>query len=403
VAVSTSEVTIRNLSSGKVLQITGSGEKARVGQCSSKDSDDVTRRWRLVPVAGLRHQYQIQSVATGMVLEVAGESREDKAGVFLWWDNGGAHQRWRLVPVGEGGHQYAILNVHSGKALDLWDGAWRDDAEIVQLRYWHGMQQRWVLTACDAGTVSRAVMTIVRNESVFLPIWLRYYGRFFAAQDMYVLDHQSADGSTEGHGFIRVPVSHPEYGAGWQRDVQQCYQHELVGRYDVVLCTDVDEIVAPDPRLGDLGTYIDRFDEDFVTCQGYEVLHRKDEEPPFDPTRPVLGQRFTWYANPLYSKPLLARVPMVWDGGCHQRLDGRTNNDPHLYLIHLHRMDYNICLARHQDRVRFPLAQIDRDRSWGYQNQITDPTIFSSWFFHDSCGPSPLCPQPIPPWWRDLV
>jgi Ricin-type beta-trefoil lectin domain-like/Glycosyl transferase family 2 len=338
-----------------------------------------------------------------MVLEVAGESCEDKAGVFLRGDNGGAHQRWRLVPVGEGGHEYAIMNVHSGKALDLWDGAWRDDAEIVQLGYWHGTQQRWVLTACDAATTSRAVMTIVRNESVFLPIWLRYYRQFFSAQDMYVLDHQSTDGSTEGHGFVRVPVSHPEYGAGWQRDIVQRSQHELIGRYDVVLCTDVDEIVAPDPRLGDLGTYIDRFDEDFITCQGYEILHRKDLEPPFDPTRNVLRQRFTWYANPLYSKPLLARVPMLWNGGCHERIDGRTNNDPHLYLIHLHRMDYDICLTRHHDRVRFPLAQIDRDRRWGYQNQITDPTTFSSWFFHDSCGPSPLCPQPIPPWWRDLV
>ena len=114
--VSTSEVTLRNLSSGKALEVIRAGEGTKVGQCSSKDSDDVTRRWRLVPVAGLRHQYQIQSVATGMVLEVAGESREDKAGVSLWWDNGGAHQRWRLVPVGEGGHQYAIVNVHSGKA-----------------------------------------------------------------------------------------------------------------------------------------------------------------------------------------------------------------------------------------------------------------------------------------------
>ncbi|MGH3998483.1 MAG: glycosyltransferase family 2 protein [Pseudonocardiaceae bacterium] len=260
-----------------------------------------------------------------------------------------------------------------------------------------------MLTACDAGTVSRAIVTIVRNESVFLPIWLRYYGQFFSAQDMYVLDHQSTDGSTEGDGFTRIPVSHPEYGAGWQRDVQQRYQHELVGRYDVVLCTDVDEIVAPDPRLGDLGAYIDRFNEDFVTCRGYEVLHQKDHEPPFDPTTPVLGQRATWYSNLLYSKPLLARVPMLWDGGCHKRVDGRRNDDPNLYLIHLHRMDYDLCLARHQDRVRFPLAQIDRDQSWGYQNQITNPAEFSSWFFHDSCGPAPICPQPIPRWWRDLV
>jgi Ricin-type beta-trefoil lectin domain-like len=102
VVVPTSEVTIKNLSSGKVLKVSPVGEGTKVGQCSSKDSDDVTQRWRLIPVVGLRHQYQIQSVATGMVLEVAGESCEDNAGVFLWWItvgliSGGGWFRWARV------------------------------------------------------------------------------------------------------------------------------------------------------------------------------------------------------------------------------------------------------------------------------------------------------------------
>ena len=401
-ALPMSEITIKNLSSGKVLDVAQVDGGTKVSQCSSSHRGDVSQRWRLIPV-GMRYQYQIQNVATGRVLEVVGESCEEKAGVRVWEGNDGAHQRWRLVPVGDGGHEYAILNVHSGKALDLWDGSLNGDAQITQVGYWHGMQQRWVVTACDAGPVSRAALTIVRDESVFLPIWLRYYRQFFSAQDLYVLDHQSADGSTEGDGFTRIPASHPEYGAAWQRDVIQKYQHELIDRYDVVLYTDVDEIVAPDPRLGHLGTYINCFNEDFVTCQGYEVLHQKDHEPPFDPTKLVLEQRSTWYANPSYSKPLLARVPMLWHGGFHQRVDGKTNNDPNLYLIHLHRMDYDICLARHHDRTRFPSAQLDRDQGWGYQNRITDPTEFPSWFFHDSGGPVALDPQPIPTWWCDLV
>ena len=43
----------------------------------------------------------------------------------------------------------------------------------------------------------RAVVTIVHNEPVFLPIWLGYYSRFFAAEDIYVLDNESTDGSTD--------------------------------------------------------------------------------------------------------------------------------------------------------------------------------------------------------------
>jgi Ricin-type beta-trefoil lectin domain-like len=401
VVVPMSQVVIRNLSSGKVLESTWEGRGAKVGQCSDKIGGNA--RWQMIPVVGARHQYQIQSVATGMVLEVAGGSCENEADVRLSSANDGPRQLWWLIPVGEGKHEYAFINVRSGKALDVRDGGQSDGAAVIQRGYWHGVQQRWVLAACGHGTVSRAVMTIVRNENIFLPIWLRYYRQFFAAQDTYVLDHQSTDGSTGGDGFVRIPVSHSEFGVSWQLDVVQSYQHELVSRYDVVLYAEADEIVAPDPRLGDLGAYIDCFVEDFVTCQGYEVLHRKDCEPPFDPTRPVLSQRFGWYPNPVYSKSLLARVPMLWNGGFHERIDGKANNDPNLYLIHLHRMDYDICLTRLQERLRFPLARIDRDQGWGYQNQITDPVEFSSWFFHDSCGPMPISPQLIPPWWGEVV
>ena len=34
-----------------------------------------------------------------------------------------------------------------------------------------------------------AVFTIVREEAVFLPIWLRYYAAHFAPEDIYVLHH----------------------------------------------------------------------------------------------------------------------------------------------------------------------------------------------------------------------
>jgi hypothetical protein len=398
------QIKIGSVSSGKVLQANGAGDESAVGQGLSKEMDDADQRWWLIPVAGVNHQYRIHHVGSGMVLEVTGESHEDRARIRLGKDTSGAHQRWRLIPVGDADHEYAIVSVNSGKAIDLWDASQDDDAEIAQNGYWHGPQQRWRLRTPDAATTSRAILTIVRNEQVFLPIWLNYYSKFFKAEDIYVLDHQSTDGSTEGPGFVRIPVSQPAFGVGWQRDVQQRYQHELIDHYDVVLCTDVDEIVAPDPRYGDLGDYLNRFDQEFVTCQGYEVLHSRDDEPPLDRAKPVLSQRSMWYPNPLYCKPLLARVPMLWHGGFHERVDGRKNPDPHLYLIHLHRMDYDICLARHQERGRFPYAQMDLDQGWNYQNRITEPTAFSSWFYHDSCCSGvPIQPQSIPSYWREVV
>ena len=39
------------------------------------------------------------------------------------------------------------------------------------------------------GRRAAAVFTIVREEAVFLPIWLAYYAAHFAPEDIYVLHH----------------------------------------------------------------------------------------------------------------------------------------------------------------------------------------------------------------------
>ena len=83
--------------------------------------------------------------------------------------------------------------------------------------------------------MSRAVTTMVYNEPVFLPIWLRYYSRFFAPEDIYVLDHQSTDGSTTDDGFVRVPVEHETTSELWKIEASEAQQRDLLDRYDVVL------------------------------------------------------------------------------------------------------------------------------------------------------------------------
>lgn len=249
----------------------------------------------------------------------------------------------------------------------------------------------------------RAVVTMAKNESVLLPIWWRYYSQFFPPEDIYILDHESTDGSTAGPGFVRIPVAHPAVDWGWHRDMMQLQQHELLKRYEMVLCTDVDEIVAPDPRMGTLGDYMERFTKEFVNCTGYEVIHLKEVEEKLDLSRGIFSQRFHWFFNPAYSKPLLATIPMYWHGGLHSRTDGKTDEDTSLYLLHLHRVDYDICLARHQQRISTPWNQRDIDEYWGYQNRITELRQFDQWFYHDSCSGTPIQIERIPDYFRSLI
>jgi hypothetical protein len=250
----------------------------------------------------------------------------------------------------------------------------------------------------------RAVVTIVHNEPVFLPIWLRYYSRWFAPDDIYVLDNGTSDGSTDGGGFVRIPAEHDTVDHTWMVRRIEELQRELLERYATVLVTDVDEIVAPVPERGTLGDYLDRFDEEWVNCLGYELLHVPEQEPPLRLDRPVLEQRSHWFFNDGYNKAALATVPLTWKPGFHGRADQHFNLDPDLRLIHLHRMDHRICRERHRTRKRKPWADEDAAKGWALHNRISEEAEFDSWFSTDSgFGPAiPIRLERIPPRWRGL-
>jgi Glycosyl transferase family 2 len=252
---------------------------------------------------------------------------------------------------------------------------------------------------------SRAAITIVHNEPVFLPIWLRYYSRFFAPEDLYVLDNDTTDGSTKGDGFVRIPVSHDSVDHVWMVRTVERLQAELFESYDVVLVTDVDEIVTPTPEWGTLGDYIDEFAEWFVNCVGYELLHLIDREPPYDPSRPILDQRHYWYAHAWYNKPALAGAPQSWQPGFHYRADGLTNYDAYLRMIHLHRMDFEICRQRHEVRKNRSWNEQDLAEGWASHNRTVEGGEFERWFYTETgleAAGVHMVVEEIPESWRGL-
>jgi hypothetical protein len=245
------------------------------------------------------------------------------------------------------------------------------------------------------------MITMVHNEPVFFPIWLRYYSRFFDPDDLYVLDNETTDGSTDGEGFVRIPVEHDRVDHRWMVNTIRDLQHDLLERYDLVVVSDVDELISPVPEVGDLGSYLDNFDDEFVNCLGYELLHMKDREPPLDLTKPILGQRRFWFPNDAYSKPAVATVPMEWSPGFHVRDDLEMRFDPDLWLIHLHRMDYDLCAERHRTRRRRAWASEDERHSWAVHNRLVEGPEFERWFYGDSGFPDkpPKAEEMRPNWW----
>ena len=249
---------------------------------------------------------------------------------------------------------------------------------------------------------------MVHNEAIFLPIWLRYYSRFFAADDIYVLDNDTTDGSTDGDGL------RPHPGAATTGSTISGWSETMEG-FSTSCSSATTSSWSPTstrssprcPNGARSASTSTGFDEEFVNPLGYEILHLLGPRAGrYDPERPVLEQRGYWFANDAYDKPMLATVPMNWEPGLHKSDDGRQNYDPDLRLIHLHRMDYEVCRARHRDRAQ-PRAgtSATSTEDWAGHNRIAAARSSSAGSTRTAASRargSTSCCEPIPESWRGL-
>jgi hypothetical protein len=198
--------------------------------------------------------------------------------------------------------------------------------------------------------MSVAVVTFTCNESVNLPIWLRYYSANFGAKNLFVIDHGSTDGSTDNLGDVnRILLPRTEFDELKKTGFISSFHRSLLHHFDTVIYNDCDEIIVPDlSQYDSLSDYLSKRDFDYVTCVGLNVLHIMDRELPLDLDQPILQQRS--YARFFSStcKTVISRVPIKWMAGIHS-CDKLPQIDPQLFLFHTKTMDYSIAVRRHRD------------------------------------------------------
>jgi hypothetical protein len=215
-----------------------------------------------------------------------------------------------------------------------------------------------------------ATFTVTRNETVFLPVWVRNSLRNFKPEDIYILDHQSEDSSVKDAVSLGCksetifPPGNPS--ADWFRERVKQKQVELLRDYDWVLFAESDELILPRSGLSmqDLCNDLQSRRIDIVRCSGVDIVHdyKNEAHIDFSPGSDLLANRsncviyFTpgneVIPNPkmryTYSKPNLSRKPTNWANGFH-RLDSeisfRKPNEPFveispdLFLVHCHYLD----------------------------------------------------------------
>ncbi len=238
-----------------------------------------------------------------------------------------------------------------------------------------------------------AVFTIVKNENYFLPIWLKHYKKYFDNSDIYVLDHQSNDGSTSNLDVnLEIVINELSFDHQWLVDTVQNFQSKLLTNYESVLFAESDELIYTlDKPLNDV---IDDFlndDKVYVqTCVAKEVVENIGIEDELNVGDHIFEKRNQWYDHPLYHKTLLSKIPLVWEWGFHNIKNERPNKKYNLQMVHLHRCDFNLMLKRHEERAK--KWKLKDDGGAGFQHKIGDKEGVLK-YFHEINGVLEQIPQ----------
>lgn len=215
-----------------------------------------------------------------------------------------------------------------------------------------------------------AAITFCRDEGRMLPLWVRYYGGLFGDENIYVVDDNSEDGSTDD---LPCDVLHVPPIRGGRFNSTRMAMVGNLGRslltlYDVVLFCDTDEFIVPDPaKHADLKAYVEAKDGeglDAVGSLGFNVVHAVDTEPPLDLTQPLLGQRRLAKFLPLMCKPAIKWVPAHWSAGTHG-IRTPYAVDPDLWMFHMKFGDRDHLQEAADHRLRMVEADgRSRDTQW---------------------------------------
>lgn len=190
-----------------------------------------------------------------------------------------------------------------------------------------------------------AALTMVRDEAALLPIWCRHYLRQVGAGNLYVMDHGSRDGGTQGIPARVIPV--PDSVLDEDRRVAIVAEAvgELLRTHDWVIHSDADELMLADPRhFPALADYAAAEPSSVARAIGLDLHHIPGEEPPLDPAAPLGTQRRWVRFAASMCKPALVREPVRWTPGFHaSEPPGRFGA---LYCVHLRYADLGMGLAR---------------------------------------------------------
>lgn len=206
-------------------------------------------------------------------------------------------------------------------------------------------------------TARIAFVTNVRDEPVFLPLWVAHYARIVPRAHLFVIVDGLDDvlpSAVTGVQIVRMPRG--ERRPGWEDErwrMITAFVNALRERFDVVVMNDVDEFIVLDPQFGtDLAAaLLEAREFGVISPFAVDVIHRPDLEPDALRTdRPILQQRRHVRVHSAYCKPCIIARPVRLGPGGHQSDFPTLHLSRKLFLFHLRAMDCDMMYARQAKR-----------------------------------------------------
>lgn len=199
-------------------------------------------------------------------------------------------------------------------------------------------------------------LTMVRNDEFFLRKWVGYYGAQLGMENLYIFfdgtDQKIPDFCEGANAMVRERVPGQVAAADRGRiDYLSAQAAELLKRYDLVIGTDVDEFLIPDPSTGmSLAEFLSALPErKTYSGLGVDVGQHLDREAEIDPSRPFLSQRSFARLSTRYSKSTVISAPVAWGSGFHRVRNVNFHIVKDLYLFHFGCVDMKRLEAKFSD------------------------------------------------------
>ncbi|GAA3540540.1 glycosyltransferase family 2 protein [Nocardioides daeguensis] len=183
-----------------------------------------------------------------------------------------------------------------------------------------------------------AAITMSRDSGPVLRRWVEHYQRQLGADDVFVIDDHSVDGSADDLPctVLRLPYLDKYPFEPSRMGILSGLAKSLLFAYDAVLLADADEFVVADPaKHASLRHFAAaRTGTDVAGVLGYNVIHRVGVEPELDFDAPsLLRQREFARFTPLMCKPALKWVDADWAHASHG-IRHPFEPDPELFMFH---------------------------------------------------------------------